>query len=62
MERTPEGALAQRIKAVEDDLNKISRRKVRVVEKCGTKVQDILTMSDPWGDTPCERMNCLMCT
>ena len=61
VERTPGGTLLERIKTIEHDLSKVSRRKVKVVEKSGMKLQDILTMSDPWGDAPCERQDCLMC-
>ena len=42
-------------------MSRVTRRKDKVVEKIGSKLQDILTMSDPWGDAPCKRQDCLLC-
>ena len=49
------------IKKKEEELNKISRRRVKVIEKTGTQLQRILTKSDPWGEGCCERVDCLPC-
>ena len=50
-----------RIQKKEKELNKLTRRRVKVVERTGTQIQHILTKSDPWGDLKCTRKDCLVC-
>lgn len=59
--RTHNGALATSLKEKEEELNRVIRRRVKVVEKTGTQPQHILTKSDPWGSPSCEREDCLVC-
>ena len=49
IERTPGGALVKEIREVEEDLSKIVKRRVKVMEKNGTRVQMLLTKADPLG-------------
>ena len=53
--------LRRLLREQERELNKFSRRKIKVIERNGTKVCDMLTQSDPWGDIECGRPNCLPC-
>ena len=59
--RTHNGTLASLLKEKEMEINKISRRKIKIIEKTGTQIQRILTKADPWGDPPCQREDCMMC-
>ena len=59
--RTKGGKLAQLLKDKERELNKFSTHKIRIVEKNGDKLEDILVRKDPFGDSKCEKETCLMC-
>ena len=61
VERTEGGALIAALRSQETDFNKISLKKVKMVERTGKQVQQILTSPDPWGDELCGRENCLPC-
>ena len=61
-DRTPGGELARRLRQAETELGKISKKRVKVVERNGAQLQLQLTKSDPWGDTLCERPDCTMCS
>ena len=62
VERTAGGALITALRAQERELNKFSSKKVKLVERNGQQVQALLTNPDPWGDTACERRDCIQCT
>ena len=36
--------------------------KVKVQERSGTKIKGLLQRSDPFSNTKCKRMNCIICT
>ena len=59
--RTQQGALATKLKAKEKELNVVTKRSVKIVERTGTQVQILLTKSDPWGNPHCKRVECLVC-
>ena len=59
--RTPGGVLADMTRKAETELQGVFRRKVKIVEKPGTKLQDQLTSSDPWGGEKCQRRKCKIC-
>ena len=46
----------------EMELQGVFRRRVKTVEKPGTKLQDQLTNSDPWGGEKCGRRACGICS
>ena len=62
VKRTPQGALTSELRRIEADLSKTLTRKVKVVERCGTQLQALLTRSDPWSDEDCTRESCVVCT
>ena len=39
-----------------------ARYRVKLVEKAGFKLTQLLTRSDPFGGQPCDRIDCLPCT
>ena len=45
----------------EKELNKFKKKKVKVVERNGQQVHQILTNPDPWDGEACERHDCLQC-
>ena len=58
---TPGSELAKKLRENEEDLVKITGTKVKIIERTGTKIQDLLTRSNPWKGSDCERQNCLLC-
>ena len=58
---TPGSALAKKLRENEEHLVKITGTKVKIIERTGTKIQDLLTRSNPWKGADCERQNCLLC-
>lgn len=55
---TPQGKLK---KAYEKEI-KESVFKIKVVEKCGTKLKDIIHRKDPFKKDRCDREDCFICT
>ena len=51
--RTHNGELVNLLRSKEREINKVSRRSIKILEKTGTQVQRILTKSDSWGEPPC---------
>ena len=39
----------------------MSKRRVKIIEKTGTQIQQLLTSSDPWETETCSRENCMVC-
>ena len=58
---TPGGELAKMLRTNEEQLAKITKSKVKIVERAGVKIQDILTSSNPWKGDDCLRTNCMLC-
>ena len=58
---TPGSELAKKLRENEEHLVKITGTKVKIIERTGTKIQDLLTRSNPWKGADCERQNCLLC-
>ena len=58
---TPNGKLAKLLRENEEKLSELTSTKLKIVERTGTKLQDILTKSNPWQGTDCTRKNCLLC-
>ena len=61
VEQTPGGELAKRFRLAEGNLSGITGFRVKVVEKTGTAVKNILHKSNPWADGFCSRANCYPC-
>ena len=58
---TPGGELVKRLKVAEQELAKQTGIKIKMVEKAGIKLVDILHKSDPWQGQDCGREKCLLC-
>ena len=43
-------------------MNKVLGDRIKIVEKTGTKLKDVLTSNNPWAKEPCGRIDCLVCT
>ena len=61
IQRTQGGKLASNLRELETELFKITQGKVKVVEKNGTKLEDILIHNIPWASEPCIRPGCTVC-
>ena len=58
---TPGSSLAKLLRNNEEKLVTLTGSKVKIVERTGTQLQDLLTRSNPWKGYDCERENCLLC-
>ena len=59
---TPEGGLAQALQAAKDEFARLhSVARVKIIERGGCKVKDILGKKDPWASTGCGRQDCMVC-
>ena len=58
---TPGSQLAKKLRTNEEVLAKIPKSKLKIVERAGLKLQDVLTTSNPWKGQDCGRLNCLLC-
>ena len=58
---TPRGELARRLREVETDIEKQTGSKLKIVERSGMKIIDLLHKSDPWEGKDCERQGCILC-
>ena len=58
---TPGGELARRIRAGEEELRGPTGYVVKVVEKVGTKIIDMVHKTNPWRGQDCERGGCMHC-
>ena len=61
VEQTPRGELARRFREAEKGLSRLTGFRVKVVERCGTKVVNILHKSNPWAESRCQRTDCYPC-
>ena len=58
---TPGGALAKLLRENEEKMGKFAKNKIKIIERAGIKLQDVLTRSNPWKGQDCQRTNCLLC-
>ena len=59
--KTVNGELAARLRQAEEDLSKLSKNKVKIVEKAGRSIKSILVRSDLRSEDSCGREKCLAC-
>ena len=45
----------------EKEITNFSLQTVKIIERNGEKLEDILVSKDPVGDTRCDRIDCFMC-
>ena len=55
------GELIRRLRHAEQEMTRQTGVKVKMVEKAGTKLVDMLHQSDPWQGGDCGREGCLLC-
>ena len=59
---TPEGELARRIQEGDDRMREgTGERRIKVVERGGETLREMLCRNNPWGNMKCERERCLSC-
>ena len=54
--------LAKELRKSEEKLKNITGDGVKIVERSGRKLEEILTGSDPWKGGDCGRQNCFLCS
>ena len=59
--RTPEGELAKRIRAAEQDLQKFCSSKVKIVEETGNMAKSLVHKANHWAGDDCGRDDCMVC-
>ena len=62
IQHTKNSELAKRMRSKLETIEKVSSIKIKIVERTGDKVVEILHKSDAWSDLDCERPDCLICT
>ena len=58
---TKGGELARRLREVENQLENQTGYRIKIVERTGTRLEDILHRSNPWRGQDCQRTGCLLC-
>ena len=58
---TAHSELANRLRESEASMEKMTGQRLKIVEKVGVKLVDILHKSDPWAGQDCGREGCLLC-
>ena len=58
---TPHSKLAMELRELEYELEKIIGYRLKIVERAGNKLEDLLTSSNPWKGKICERQGCMLC-
>ena len=58
---TPGGELASRLKSAELELRDLCGNKVKIIERAGVSLKQILVKTNPWSDLKCGRPKCLIC-
>ena len=58
---TKGGKLAKELKKREQEINKNSHERIKVVEGGGIQMKNILVKKDPFPQEVCERKQCILC-
>ena len=58
---TKGGELARRLREAEEELMKQTGVKIKIVERTGRKIVDLLHKADPWQGKDCGRPQCILC-
>ena len=61
IQHTPYSEMAKRMRKKLESLEKLGQFKIKLVERAGNKVVDVLHKSDAWSMMDCEREDCLIC-
>ena len=62
IEHTSHSELASRVRERLRDLEKVSNLKIKIVEKAGEKIVDLLHKSNSWSKEDCQREDCIVCS
>ena len=58
---TPGGVLAKQMKAREGEINRNNKERIKIVEKSGQKLENILSKKDPFKKEKCAVKSCPIC-
>ena len=61
IQHTMHSEMVRRMREKLKEIEKVGKFKIKLVEKTGDKVVDLLHKSNPWSDEDCGRMDCLLC-
>ena len=61
VQHTPDSGLAKELRKMIQDLKPWTRISIKVVERAGERLEDILHKSNPWEGIDCGRDDCLLC-
>jgi hypothetical protein len=53
--------LAKQLREAEEKLGSLTGYRLKMVEKAGDKLENLLTKSNPWQGQDCGRQKCLLC-
>ena len=53
--------LAKKMREAENTMQDMTGYRLKIVERAGTKLEDMLTKADPWQGQECGREKCLLC-
>ena len=59
---TVNGILAKQLREAEEELGRQTGYKIKIVERTGTRLADLLHKSNPWQGEDCKRPGCLICS
>ena len=59
---TPGGVLAKQLQKREEELNRNTEERIKIVEKGGLKIKDILGSKNPFKTLSCNEKTCPLCT
>ena len=59
---TPGGVLAKELRKREEELNKNNKERIKIEEKGGLKIKDILGSKNPFKKSKCVQKTCPLCT
>ena len=54
-------SLAKKMREAESSLQQMTGYRLKIVERAGQKLEDVLTKANPWQGQDCEREKCLLC-
>ena len=59
---TPNSELAKELRKVEENMLALSGMRLKIVEKAGIQLKNILVKTNPWAGMDCQREGCLPCS
>ena len=61
VQHTPFSELAKRLRKAEEKLEDLTGYRIKIVERAGSKLKDLIHSSNPRSGKLCERLDCLLC-